>query len=198
MFSNFSSFSRRGPDKVTEELMAALSNSKSYEFTTFSVSFMRLFGLGKPPVAARKCCGCARTKGFRTSCERVESRKPARNTRAWSRLCFRRSEEFRRKGPSCSPRRSLFRGRRLLAELAAYSPLPVRLIAHCEMRDGNIDKRVCGGPSELGAKPLDDFFRFERNLYRPAPEYCFKDIHCRPPQKPSSSAAPSVDKSSNG
>ena len=32
MRSNFSSFSRRGPDNVTEELVAALSCPKSYEF----------------------------------------------------------------------------------------------------------------------------------------------------------------------
>ena len=38
MYSNFSSFSRRGPDKITEELVAALSGSKSYEFKAlFSV-----------------------------------------------------------------------------------------------------------------------------------------------------------------
>src|SRR4029077_8717660 len=38
MYSNFSSFSRRGPDNVTEELVAGLSNSKSYEFKAlFSV-----------------------------------------------------------------------------------------------------------------------------------------------------------------
>jgi hypothetical protein len=32
MYSNLSSFSRRGPDNITEELVAALSGSKSYEF----------------------------------------------------------------------------------------------------------------------------------------------------------------------
>lgn len=32
MHSNFSSFSRRGPDNVTEELVEALSTTKSYEF----------------------------------------------------------------------------------------------------------------------------------------------------------------------
>jgi len=32
MNSNFSSFSRRGPDNVTEELVAVLSSPKSYEF----------------------------------------------------------------------------------------------------------------------------------------------------------------------
>ena len=38
MYSNFSSFSRRGPDNITEELVAALSGSKSYEFKAlFSV-----------------------------------------------------------------------------------------------------------------------------------------------------------------
>ena len=38
MPSRFSSFSRRGPDNVTEELVAALSGSKSYEFKAlFSV-----------------------------------------------------------------------------------------------------------------------------------------------------------------
>jgi hypothetical protein len=38
MYSNLSSFSRRGPDNITEELVAALSGSKSYEFKAlFSV-----------------------------------------------------------------------------------------------------------------------------------------------------------------
>ena len=38
MYSNFSSFSRPGPDNITEELVAALSGSKSYEFRAlFSV-----------------------------------------------------------------------------------------------------------------------------------------------------------------
>jgi hypothetical protein len=38
MYSNFSSFSRRGPDNITEELVAALSGSKSYKFRAlFSV-----------------------------------------------------------------------------------------------------------------------------------------------------------------
>ena len=38
MYSKFSSFSRRGPDNITEELVAALSGSKSYEFRAlFSV-----------------------------------------------------------------------------------------------------------------------------------------------------------------
>ena len=38
LYSNFSSFSRRGPDNITEELVAALSGSKSYEFRAlFSV-----------------------------------------------------------------------------------------------------------------------------------------------------------------
>lgn len=32
MQSNFSAFSRRGPDNVTEELVAALSNTRSHEF----------------------------------------------------------------------------------------------------------------------------------------------------------------------
>jgi hypothetical protein len=44
MYSNFSSFSRRGPDNITEELVAALStNSKSYEFKAlFSVIYAAL------------------------------------------------------------------------------------------------------------------------------------------------------------
>ena len=38
MYSNSSSFSRRGPDNISEELVAALSGSKSYEFKAlFSV-----------------------------------------------------------------------------------------------------------------------------------------------------------------
>ena len=37
MSSNFSSFSRRGPDNVTEELVAVLSDSKFYEFKALFV-----------------------------------------------------------------------------------------------------------------------------------------------------------------
>jgi hypothetical protein len=37
MSSNFSSFSRRGPDNVTEELVAVLSDSKLYEFKALFV-----------------------------------------------------------------------------------------------------------------------------------------------------------------
>ncbi len=37
MNSNFSSFSRRGPDNVTEELVAVLSDSKLYEFKALFV-----------------------------------------------------------------------------------------------------------------------------------------------------------------
>jgi hypothetical protein len=41
--SKFSSFSRRVPDNVTEELVAALSGSKSYEFKAlFSVIHVAL------------------------------------------------------------------------------------------------------------------------------------------------------------
>ena len=43
MPSNFSAFSRRLPDNVTEELVAALSNSKTYEFKAlFSVIYAAL------------------------------------------------------------------------------------------------------------------------------------------------------------
>ena len=82
MYSNFSSFSRRGPDNITEELVAALSGSKSYEFKAlFSVIHAAL----RARNAARggeECCGCALTINSRTSCDRVRSRKPAKNTRA--------------------------------------------------------------------------------------------------------------------
>jgi hypothetical protein len=37
MSTNFSSFSRRGPDNVTEELVAVLSDSKLYEFKALFV-----------------------------------------------------------------------------------------------------------------------------------------------------------------
>jgi len=43
MYSKVSYFSRRGPDNITKELVAALSNSKSYEFKAlFSVIYAAL------------------------------------------------------------------------------------------------------------------------------------------------------------
>jgi len=50
MPSNFSSFYRRGPDNVTEELVAALSGSKSYEFKA-------LFSVIHAALRARKAAG---------------------------------------------------------------------------------------------------------------------------------------------
>ena len=45
MHSNFSAFYRRSPDNITEELVTALSNSKSYEFKAlFSVIHAALRG----------------------------------------------------------------------------------------------------------------------------------------------------------
>jgi hypothetical protein len=43
MYSKVSCFSRRGPDNITKELVAALSNPKSYEFKAlFSVIYAAL------------------------------------------------------------------------------------------------------------------------------------------------------------
>ena len=50
MPSNFSSFYRRVPDNVTEELVAALSGSKSYEFKA-------LFSVIHAALRARKAAG---------------------------------------------------------------------------------------------------------------------------------------------
>ena len=50
MPSNFSSFYRRVPDNVTEELVAALSDSKSYEFKA-------LFSVIHAALRARKAAG---------------------------------------------------------------------------------------------------------------------------------------------
>ena len=69
MNSNFSSsFSRRGPDNITEELVAVLSGPKSYEFKALFSSFRRGCGLGMRSAAARKSCVCALTTNFRILC----------------------------------------------------------------------------------------------------------------------------------
>jgi hypothetical protein len=82
MPSNFSSFSRRVPDNVTEELVAALSGSKSYEFKA-------LFSVIHAALRARNAAsGGEEMLRLRTH-EKLQnlvrqgrSRKPAKNTRA--------------------------------------------------------------------------------------------------------------------
>lgn len=50
MRSNYSGFTRRGPDNVTEELVTALSTSKSYEFKA-------LFSVIHEALRSRKAAG---------------------------------------------------------------------------------------------------------------------------------------------
>jgi hypothetical protein len=82
MPSNFSSFSRRVPDNVTEELVAVLSGSKSYEFKA-------LFSVIHAALRARNAASGGeeilrpRTyEKLQNLVRQARSRKPAKNTRA--------------------------------------------------------------------------------------------------------------------
>ena len=110
MFSNFSCFSRRGPDNVTEELVAALSNSKSYEFKAlFSVIYAALR-------ARNAASGGEEMLRLRTY-EKLQNlvrqgqvKKTGKKYKGVTNallLLSERLKEFRKNGPSFSPRRSL-------------------------------------------------------------------------------------------
>lgn len=69
MNSNFSSsFSRRGPDNITEELVAVLSGPKSYEFKALFLVIQAALRARNATSGGEKCCVCALTTNFRISC----------------------------------------------------------------------------------------------------------------------------------
>ena len=109
MPSRFSSFSRRGPDNVTEELVAALSGSKSYEFKA-------LFSVIHAALRARNAGGGEEMLRLRTY-EKLQNlvrqgqvKKTGKEYKGVTKALLLLSEslkEFRKNGPSFSPKRSL-------------------------------------------------------------------------------------------
>ena len=110
MPSNFSSFSRRIPDNVTEELVVALSNSRSYEFKA-------LFSVIHAALRARNAAsGGEEILRLRTY-EKLQNlvrqgqvKKTGKKYKGVTNALLLLNEslkEFRKNGPSFSPRSSL-------------------------------------------------------------------------------------------
>ena len=112
MRSNFSSFSRRSPDNVTEELVAALSNSKSYEFKA-------LFSVIHAALRARKAASGGEEMLRLRTYEKLQNlvregqvKKTGKKYKGVTKALLLLSESlknFRENGPSFSPKSSLAR-----------------------------------------------------------------------------------------
>ncbi len=112
MYSNFSSFSRRGPDNITEELVAALSGSKSYEFKA-------LFSVIHATLRARNAASggeeMLRLRAYdklQTLVRQGQVKKIGKKYKGVTtalRLLSESLKEFRKNGPSFSPKPSLAR-----------------------------------------------------------------------------------------
>ena len=111
MYSNFSSFSRRGPDNITEELVAALSGSKSYEFKA-------LFSVIHAALRARNAASGGEEMLRLRTYDKLQNlvrqgqvKKTGKKYKGVTNALLLLSEslkEFRKNGPSFSPgRRSL-------------------------------------------------------------------------------------------
>jgi hypothetical protein len=107
--SKFSSFSRRVPDNVTEELVAALSSSKSYEFKA-------LFSVIHVALRARNAGGgeeMLRLRAYdklQNLVRQGQVKKTGKKYKGVTKALLLLSEslkEFRKNGPSFSPRPSL-------------------------------------------------------------------------------------------
>ena len=110
MPSRFSSFSRRAPDNVTEELVAVLSGSKSYEFKA-------LFSVIHAALRARNAASGGEEMLRLRTYEKLQNlvrqgqvKKTGKKYKGVTNALLLLSEslkEFRKNGPSFSPRRSL-------------------------------------------------------------------------------------------
>ena len=110
MPSNFSFFSRRVPDNVTEELVAALSGSKSYEFKA-------LFSVIHAALRARRAASGGEEMLRLRTYEKLQNlvrqgqvKKTGKEYKGVTQALLLLSEslkEFRKNGPSFSPKRSL-------------------------------------------------------------------------------------------
>jgi hypothetical protein len=110
MASKFSSFSRRVPDKITEELVAALSGSKSYEFKA-------LFSVIHAALRARNAASGGEEMLRLRTYEKLHNlvrqgqvKKTGKKYKGVTNALLLLSEslkEFRKNGPSFSPRPSL-------------------------------------------------------------------------------------------
>ena len=107
MYSNFSSFSRRGPDNITEELVAALSGSKSYEFKA-------LFSVIHAALRARNAASGGEEMLRLRTYDKLQNlvrqgqvKKTGKKYKGVTNALLLLSEslkEFRKNGPSFSPR----------------------------------------------------------------------------------------------
>ncbi len=107
MPSNFSSFYRRVPDNVTEELVAALSGSKSYEFKA-------LFSVVHAALRARKAAGGGEEMLRLRTYEKLQNlvrvgqvKKTGKKYKGVAKALLLLSEslkEYRKNGPSFSRR----------------------------------------------------------------------------------------------
>jgi hypothetical protein len=110
MPSKFSSFSRRVPDNITEELVAALSGSKSYEFKP-------LFSVIHAALRARNAASGGEEMLRLRTYEKLHNlvrqgqvKKTGKKYKGVTNALLLLSEslkEFRKNGPSFSPRPSL-------------------------------------------------------------------------------------------
>jgi hypothetical protein len=110
MYSNFSSFSRRGPDNITEELVAALSGSKSYEFKA-------LFSVIHAALRARNAASGGEEMLRLRTYEKLQNlvrqgqvKKTGKKYKGVTNALLLLSEslkEFRKNGPSFCPKPSL-------------------------------------------------------------------------------------------
>ena len=110
MPSRINFFSRRAPDNVTEELVAALSGSKSYEFKA-------LFSVIHAALRARNAASCGEEMLRLRTYEKLQNlvrqgqvKKTGKKYKGVTNallLLSERLKEFRKNGPSFSPRRSL-------------------------------------------------------------------------------------------
>ena len=113
MYSNFSSFARRAaPDNITEELVAALSGSKSYEFKV-------LFSVIHAALRARNAASGGEEMLRLRTYDKLQNlvrhgqvKKTGKKHKGVTNALLALSEslkEFRKNGPSFSPRPSLAR-----------------------------------------------------------------------------------------
>ncbi len=110
MPSRINFFSRRAPDTVTEELVAALSGSKSYEFKA-------LFSVIHAALRARNAASGGEEMLRLRTYEKLQNlvrqgqvKKTGKKYKGVTNallLLSERLKEFRKNGPSFSPRRSL-------------------------------------------------------------------------------------------
>lgn len=112
MYSNFSSFSRRGPDNITEELVVALSGSKSYEFKALFTVIYAALRARNAASGGEEMLRLRTYDKLQNLVRQGQVKKTAKKYKGVTKALLLLSEslkEFRKNGPSFPPRRSLAR-----------------------------------------------------------------------------------------